>query len=283
VEGFIRKKRLGPATKRQLTQELVQEKKVPVSRACKLLSLTRSQFYYRSKKDDKDVIEALQELAFKHPSYGFRKLFAYLRRSGKAWNHKRVYRVYKLLKLNRKRRGKRRLPARVKQPLTQQSLINQSWSMDFMSDIMVGNRKFRTLNVMDDCSREVLAIEIDTSLSSKRVIRTLERIIEQRGMPATIRTDNGPEFTSKDLELWSLDKGINIQFIQPGKPMQNGYIERFNRLYREAVLDAYLFFDLSEVRILTDEWIEEYNNKRPHESLGNMTPFEWKTNLIKND
>jgi len=283
VEGFIRKKRLGPATKRQLTQELVQEKKVPVSRACKLLSLTRSQFYYRSKKDDKDVIEALQELAFKHPSYGFRKLFAYLRRSGKSWNHKRVYRVYKLLKLNRKRRGKRRLPARVKQPLTQQSLINQSWSMDFMSDSMVGNRKFRTLNVMDDCSREVLAIEIDTSLSSKRVIRTLERIIEQRGMPATIRTDNGPEFTSKDLELWSLDKGINIQFIQPGKPMQNGYIERFNRLYREAVLDAYLFFDLSEVRILTDEWIEEYNNKRPHESLGNMTPFEWKTNLIKND
>ena len=283
MEGLIRKKRLGPATKRQLTQELVQEKKVPVSRACKLLSLTRSQFYYRSKKDDKDVIEALQELAFKHPSYGFRKLFAYLRRSGKAWNHKRVYRVYKLLKLNRKRRGKRRLPARVKQPLTQQSLINQSWSMDFMSDSMVGNRKFRTLNVMDDCSREVLAIEIDTSLSSKRVIRTLERIIEQRGMPATIRTDNGPEFTSKDLELWSLDKGINIQFIQPGKPMQNGYIERFNRLYREAVLDAYLFFDLSEVRILTDEWIEEYNNKRPHESLGNMTPFEWKTNLIKND
>ena len=283
MEGFIRKKRLGPATKRQLTQELVQEKKVPVSRACKLLSLTRSQFYYRSKKDDKDVIEALQELAFKHPSYGFRKLFAYLRRSGKSWNHKRVYRVYKLLKLNRKRRGKRRLPARVKQPLTQQSLINQSWSMDFMSDSMVGNRKFRTLNVMDDCSREVLAIEIDTSLSSKRVIRTLERIIEQRGMPATIRTDNGPEFTSKDLEIWSLDKGINIQFIQPGKPMQNGYIERFNRLYREAVLDAYLFFDLSEVRILTDEWIEEYNNKRPHESLGNMTPFEWKTNLIKND
>lgn len=283
MEGFICKKRLGPATKRQLTQELVDEKRVPVSRACKLMSLTRSQFYYRSKRDDKDVIEALQALAFKHPSYGFRKLFAYLRRSGKVWNHKRVYRVYKLLKLNRKRRGKRRLPARVKQPLTQQSLINQSWSMDFMSDSMVGNRKFRTLNVMDDCSREVLAIEIDTSLSSKRVIRTLERIIEQRGTPIAIRTDNGPEFTSKDLELWSIDKGINIQFIQPGKPMQNGYIERFNRLYREAVLDAYLFFDLSEVRILTDEWIEEYNNKRPHESLGNMTPFEWKTNLMKND
>ena len=107
-----------------------------------------------------------------------------------------------------------------------------------MSDSMVGNRKFRTFNVIDDCSREVLAIEIDTSLSAKRVIRTLDRIIHERGKPRMIRTDNGPEFTSKDLELWSKDKGIEITFIQPGKPMQNGYIERFNRLYREAVLDA---------------------------------------------
>jgi putative transposase len=247
-----------------------------------MTSLARSQFYYQSKKDDKEVIDALQELAFKHPSYGFRKLFAYIRRSGKAWNHKRVYRVYKLLKLNKKRKGKRRLPARVKQPLTQQSLINQNWSMDFMSDSMVGSRKFRTFNVMDDCSREVLAIEVDTSLSAKRVIRTLERIIEQRGKPKAIRTDNGPEFTSKDLELWSKDNDIIIQYIQPGKPMQNGYIERFNRLYREAVLDAYLFFDLSEVRVLTDQWIEEYNHRRPHEALNNLTPFEWRNKEFKN-
>lgn len=197
----------------------------------------------------------MQDLAFKHPTYGFRKLFAYLRRSGKTWNHKRVYRVYKLLKLNKKRRGKRRLPTRVKQPLAQQNTINQSWSKDFMSDSMVGNRKFRTL----------------------------DRIIEQRGKPVAIRTDNGPEFTSKDLELWSIDKGIKLQFIQPGKSMQNGFIERFNRLYREAILDAYLFFDLNEVRILTEEWIEEYNNHRPHESLNNLTPTEWKVNLIKND
>lgn len=247
-----------------------------------MTSLPRSQFYYRSKKDDTKVIEALQDLAFKHPCYGFRKLFAYLRRSGKNWNHKKVYRVYKLLKLNRKRKGKRRLPARIKQPLTQQIMINQSWSMDFMSDSMADNRKFRTFNVMDDCSREVLAIEVDTSLSSKRIIRTLDRVIEQRGKPKAIRTDNGPEFTSKDLELWSRDNNITIQYIQPGRPMQNGYIERFNRLYREAVLDAYLFFDLSEVRKLTDEWIEEYNHRRPHEGLENLTPCEWKNNLLKN-
>jgi putative transposase len=245
-----------------------------------MTSLARSQYYYRSKKDDTDVIEVLQELAFKHPSYGFRKLFAYIRRAGKDWNHKRVYRVYKLLKLNRKRKGKRRLPARIKQPLAQQHLINQIWSMDFMSDSMVGNRKFRTFNVMDDGSREVLAIEVDTSLSAKRVIRTLNRIIQERGKPRIIRSDNGPEFTSKDLALWSKDNAIEIQFIQPGKPMQNGYIERFNRLYREAVLDAYLFFELNEVRTLTEEWMEEYNNRRPHESLQNQTPNEWKINLL---
>jgi putative transposase len=238
-------------------------------------------YYYKSQKDDSEVIEVLQDLAFKHPTYGFRKLYAYIRRSGKQWNHKRIYRVYKLLKLNRKRKGKRRLPSRVKQPLVKQEHINQSWSMDFMSDSMVGGRRFRTFNLIDDCTREVLAIEIDTSLSSKRIIRTLERVILDRGKPNIIRTDNGPEFTSKDLELWARDHEIQIQFIQPGRPMQNGYIERFNRIYRESILDAYLFFELDQVRTLTEEWMDEYNLRRPHESLGNLTPNEWKMKQLK--
>jgi putative transposase len=238
-------------------------------------------YYYKSQKDDTEVIEVLQDLAFKHPTYGFRKLYAYIRRSGKQWNHKRIYRVYKLLKLNRKRKGKRRLPSRVKQPLVKQEQINQSWSMDFMSDSMVGGRRFRTFNLIDDCTREVLAIEIDTSLSSKRIIRTLERVILDRGKPNIIRTDNGPEFTSKDLELWARDHEIQIQFIQPGRPMQNGYIERFNRIYRESILDAYLFFELDQVITLTEEWMDEYNLRRPHESLGNLTPNEWKMKQLK--
>lgn len=263
---------------------LVKERKISVSRACQILSLPRSQYYYTSVKDDSEVIASLQELAFSHPSYGFRKLFAYLRRSGKDWNHKRVYRVYKQLKLNKRRKGKRRLPTRIKQPLQQQEAVNKVWSMDFMSDSMTGNRKFRTFNVIDDCSREVLAIEVDTSLSSKRVIRTLDRVIENNGKPTAIRVDNGPEFTSKDFELWAKGKEIRIQYIQPGRPMQNGYIERFNRLYREAVLDAYMFFDLYQVKELTEQWIEEYNHKRPHESLGNLTPVEYKkmTGEMKN-
>jgi len=152
-----------------------------------------------------------------------------------------------------------------------------------MSDSMVGNRKFRTFNVIDDCTREVLAIEVDTSLSSRRIIRTLERVINQRGLPMAVRADNGPEFTSHHFEGWCREKQIDIRFIQPGKPMQNGYIERFNRLYREAVLDAYLFFDLYQVRQLTDEWMEEYNYRRPHEGLDNLTPNEWKISLLKNE
>jgi len=262
-----------------LTEEVVKEYEVSVSRACQMMRLPKSQYYYQSKKDDKEVIAALQQLAEQHPSYGFRKLFAYIRRSGSPWNHKRVYRVYRLLKLNKKRRGKRRLPTRVKQPLKQQVAINQSWGMDFMSDSLVNGRKFRTLNVIDDCNREALAIEVDTSLSAKRVIRTLEQVITWRGKPQIIRVDNGPEYTSKDFELWAKNNNIAIQFIQPGKPMQNGFIERFNGSYRKEILDAYVFFELHEVRKLTEEWIEEYNTNRPHEALKNLTPIEWKKHL----
>ena len=221
-------------------------------------------------------MDALQQLSDDHPTYGFRKLFAYLRRAGNLWNHKKVYRVYLLLKMNKRRRRKRRIPARVKQPLVQQAQINQTWSIDFMSDALVDGRKFRTFNILDDCSREVLAIEVDTSLSSKRIIRVLDRIIEHRGKPQNIRVDNGPEFTSKDFEWWRKEREIGIQFIQPGRPMQNGYIERFNGSYRTEILNAYLFFDLYEVRKLTEQWIEEYNNRRPHEGLNGATPNEWR-------
>lgn len=246
-----------------------------MSRACKLVGLPRSQYYYTSVRNDQVVIGALQRLAGDHPTYGFRKLFAYLRRDGHVWNHKKVYRVYLLLKMNKKRKHKRRVPARVKQPLIHQTALNQSWSMDFMSDSLVDGRKFRTFNVIDDCNREALAIEVDTSLSSKRVIRVLDRILKQRGKPQQIRVDNGPEFRSNHFEWWCKENGITIQFIQPGRPMQNGFIERFNGSYRREILNAYLFFDLYEVRELTAKWLEEYNYRRPHEGLHGATPMEW--------
>jgi putative transposase len=150
---------MGPATKKQLIQEPVHDQGIPESRACNLISLPRSQFYYSSKRDDTEVVDSLQDLAFKHSSYGFRKLFDYIRRSGKQWNHKKVYRVYKLLKLNKKRRGKRRVPARIIQPLHKQTTMNSSWSMDFIIDSLVDCRKFRIFNVIDDCERQVLAMK----------------------------------------------------------------------------------------------------------------------------
>jgi len=147
--------------------------------------------------------------------------------------------------------------------------------MDFMSDSLACGRKIRTLNVLDDCSREVLAIEISTSIPAARMVRTLTRLVEQRGCPATIRVDNGPEFTSHCFTYWAEMNHITVQYTQPGKPMQNGFIERFNGTYRREILDAYLFFDIEELIILTEKWMIEYNEHRPHEALGNRTPHEW--------
>lgn len=270
---------MGLREQKQLTQEIILDHGLSITGACMLTGMCRSQYYYTSKKDDSAVIQALDELSAKHPVYGFRKLYAYLRRAGKGWNHKKVYRVYKLLKMNKKRRGKRRLPLRQRIPLEQQESINQKWSMDFMSDSLASGGKFRTFNVMDDCSREVLTIEIGSSISSRRVTRALEQIIDWRGKPLSVRVDNGPEFTSHHFELWCKDQGISIQYTQPGKPTQNGYIERFNRSYRKEILDAYLFFSLAEVREHTGVWMDEYNNRRPHEGLGDLTPAELAKNL----
>lgn len=247
------------------------------------MNLSRSVYSYQSHRDDQALIEKLQGLSEKRPTDGFWKMYFRIRREGLAWNHKRIHRVYKLLKLNMKRKGKRRLPTRILQPLEAVNAINVSWSMDFMSDALQSGRKLRTLNLIDDFNREALAIEIDTSLPAERVIRVLEQVIAWRGKPKRIRVDNGPEFISTKLGLWCEEQGIQLQFIQPGKPTQNAYIERFNGSFRKDVLDAYLFENLHQVRSLTDEWIEDYNYDRPHDALGGRSPADmlavdlWKT------
>lgn len=152
---------------------------------------------------------------------------------------------------------------------------NEIWSIDFMQDTLLNGRKFRTFNAIDEFNREILAIEIDTSLPATRVIRTLSQVIEMRGKPKRIRMDNGPEFISHKFELWCKEQEIALQYIQPGKPMQNGRVERFNGTYRTDILDAYLFEDLWQVKELTDEFVNEYNNERPHESLNDLTPTEY--------
>jgi putative transposase len=254
---------------------VVDEHNYSVHRACKALGIPRSVYYYQTRRNDQPVISALQKHIEKHPTHGFPKTFAYLRKAGNPWNPKKVHRVYKSLKMNIRRKGKRRIPARVKQPIAQVPGPNQTWSIDFMQDSLFNGRRFRTFNAIDDFNREVLAIEIDTSLTAARVIRTLSRVIEQRGKPCRIRMDNGPEFISSAFELWCKSQSIELQYIQPGKPMQNSLVERFNGTYRKDILDAYLFEDLNQVRMLTQEFIEEYNHRRPHQSLKNMTPKEY--------
>ncbi len=254
---------------------LVQEK-LSVRRACKLVSLPRSVLTYQKKqKDDSSLIEALHELVSKHPTIGFWKCYYRLRRKGFSCNHKRLYRVYTLLKLNVRRRAKKRLPQRVKEPLLVPASTNQSWSMDFMCDSLVDGRRFRLLNIIDDYNRESLAIEIDTSLPALRVIRVLQELIERRTKPKAIRVDNGPEFISDRLQQWCQDHQILLQFIQPGKPVQNAFIERNNGSLRRELLDAYLFYSLKQVKQMAEEWQQDYNNERPHESLGNVPPVEF--------
>ena len=172
-------------------------------------------------------------------------------------------------------KGKRRLPSRAPVRLEAQTVVNGCWSVDFMSDALMHGQRFRTFNVLDDFSREVLAVEVDTNLPAARIIRVLDRIAAWRGYPAKIRMDNGPEFVSGQLAGWALQHGIDLEFTQPGKPTQNSYVERFNRTFREEVLDFYVFSRLSEVRTIVDAWVQEYNEQRPHESLGNLTPEEF--------
>lgn len=195
-------------------------------------------------------MQILQRLAETHRRWGFDKMMDWLRTHGYTWNHKRVRRVYREMRLHLRIKPKKRLPSRHPQPFAEPDGPNVSWSMDFMSDSLVSGRRFRTLNIIDDFNGECLAIEIDTSLPSGRVIRTLERLCAQRGYPKCLRTDNGPEFLADKIGDRAKRHGILWDFIQPGSPAQNGYIERFNRTYREDVLDAYLFFTLKEARTI---------------------------------
>ncbi len=233
---------------------------------------------YRYQPDphrDEEVIAMLHEAADKYPAYGFSKLYKILRRWGHVFNHKRVHRVYCLLNLNKRRRGKKRLPNREPVPLKVPLVINQCWSVDFMSDALFESHRFRTFNVVDDFNRQVLAIEVDLNLPSARVVRVLERTAAWRGYPDKLRMDNGPEFISTTVADWAEEHDIELEFIQPGKPTQNSFVERFNRTYRDEILNMYVFKTLSEVREITDEWITEYNEERPHDSLEDLTPIEY--------
>jgi len=247
-----------------------------ISRCCEAVCLSRTAYYYQARRpDDDELIDVLLALIEKHPRWGFPKCRKRIKALGYKWNHKRIHRVYLLLKLNLRRKAKRRLPVRNPLPLQVPDRANYCWSMDFMSDTLQHGHRFRTFNVLDDFNREVLGIDINSGIQATRVTRYLDQIAAWRGYPKQIRVDNGPEFTSGEFAQWAEQHGIYVDFIKPGSPYQNGYIERFNRTYREDVLDLYLFSNLDEVRQETDRWMQLYNYERPHDGLNDMTPIEY--------
>lgn len=240
------------------------------------MQVARSSFSYKPvvKQDDKHI-DQLNQLVQKHVSIGFWQSYHRIRKSGEIINHKKLYRIYTSMKLNIRRRTKKRLPARIKQQLFQPSAMNEVWSIDFMSDSLWDGRKIRLLNIIDDYNREVLMIETDSSLPTLRVIRSLTEIGQRRGLPKMIRVDNGPEFISTKLDMWCKENKIQLIFIQPGEPTQNAFIERLNGTFRRDILNAYVFKSIREVREVTEEWMYDYNNNRPHQSLNNKTPKEY--------
>jgi len=268
-------KTLAPEARKEIAGEIAGEFQISITRACNLMGIHKSYFYYESTKDDSEIEAAIRQKA--EDGYdGFWKIYHRLRNEGHEWNHKRVYRVYKAIRFNKRVPLRKRLPARVKNPLLTPERENVTWSMDFVTDVLQSNRKFRVLNIIDDCDRVAVAQKIAPSMPAKRVIRFLEEIIWEKGKPNNIRCDNGPEFISNEFRDWCRGNGINIMFTQPGCPTQNSYIERFNGSYRRAVLDAYIFRTLDEVREITDRWMDYYNNERPHDSLNNLAPMQYR-------
>jgi putative transposase len=220
------------------------------------------------------VVVKLQQYAELYPTRGFDEYYGKIRNEGLLWNRKRVLRVYRSLQMKLRRKCKKRLPARVKEPLDKPALVNDTWSLDFMSDALTNGRRIRIFKAMDDGSRESLAAYADYSICAEKVIMLLQQITAERGLPRQIRVDNGPEFLSKVFIQWCNQNNIIIKYIQPGKPMQNAYIERLNRLFREDVLNAYLFDSLEQVRILAENWVDDYNKHHPHKALNGKTPSQ---------
>ena len=243
--------------------------------ACSCLGISESCYHYQPKLSSENALIAdwLLRLTTTNRRWGFGLCFLYLRNvQGYGWNHKRVYRIYRELELTLRIRPQRRIKRARPDALSVPVAANQVWSIDFLSDSLSDGRLLRTFNVIDDYNREGLSIEVDLSLPSQRVIRALEQIIEWRGRPDAIRLDNGPEYIAQALVDWANDQRITLMYIQPGKPTQNAYIERFNRTVRHEWLDLHIFESVEQAQQLATEWLWTYNNERPHTAIGGVPP-----------
>ena len=242
---------------------------------CEIFTISETCYRYQATLSNENAFIAdwLLRLTTTHKRWGFGLCYYYLRNTkGYGWNHKRIYRIYRELELNLRIKPKRRIKRDKSDALSVPDTINLVWSMDFMSDTLDDGRCFRTFNVIDDYNREGLGIDVDLSLPSLRVIRSLEQIIVWRGKPSALRCDNGPEYISQTLRDWTIKNKITLLYIQPGKPTQNAYIERFNRTARHEWLDLHLFKSIEQAQLLATQWLWTYNNERPHTAIGGIPP-----------
>jgi putative transposase len=258
-----------------MAKNAVQHKGVAIRIACEAFRVSESCYRYESLQnaENEAIANWLLRLTDNHRNWGFGLCFLYLRNVKTFnWNHKRVYRIYGELELNLRIKPRRRLVRDKPEPLAVPKAMNEVWSMDFMHDQLEVGRSFRLFNVIDDFNREALGIEVDFSLPSERVIRALNQIIAWRGKPQAIRSDNGPEYISKLIQDWAKGMGIRLDYIQPGNPQQNAYVERFNRTVRYEWLSQNHWSTIDEVQEHATQWTWSYNHDRPHMALGGLTP-----------
>ena len=265
-----------PCERRELAQQSVAIHGISIRFACRAFSVSESCYRYQPKLQDEnaEIADWLITLTKQHSDWGFGLCFAYLRNvKGKPWNHKRVYRIYCELALNLRTKPKRRFKRQTPEPLKEPLKADQVWSVDFMHDQLADGRNYRLFNVIDDFKREGLAIEEDFSLPALRVIRALEQLLEYRSTPNVIRCDNGPEFISTEFVNWAQRHEIRIEYIQPGNPQQNAYIERHNKTVRYSWVSKYLFETIEEVQDHATEWLWFYNHERPHTANNGYPPL----------
>lgn len=257
-------------------RRLIEEFHPSERRVCGLMMIPRTTYRYASRRDDRELSERLQALARENPRYGYRRLYVLLQREGTEVriNHKRVWRVYHELGLSVRRRRRKRL-VRALQPRPVLTARNQEWAVDFASDVTASGRRVRIFSVVDGYTRECLALEVDSSLPSRRVTRTLAEIVERRGAPVSIRSDNGPELSSRHFLAWCIERRIDAVHIQPGKPTQNAHVESFHGRLRDECLNVSWFWNLWDARRKIAAWREQYNTRRPHSALGYLTPEEF--------
>lgn len=261
-----------------MARKLVTLRDFSIRLACACVNISESGYRYVPKLSTENALIAdwLLRLTSAHKRWGFGLCFMYLRNvKGFTWNHKRVYRIYRELELNLRIKPRKRLKRDKPDALSVPIAKNQVWSMDFMSDALADGRTLRTLNIIDDYNREALAIDVDLSMPSQRVIRSLERVIEWRGKPSAIRCDNGPEYVSRQLITWANKHQITLMYIQPGKPTQNAYVERFNRTARHEWLDLHEFTSVDHAQLIATQWIWTYNNERPNSAIGGIPPIAY--------